>query len=132
MDEKIATLNVSQKKKEELQWVQDHIQGMADGTLTSFPKPIFIGEPKKWEVFSLWGFFFHWLTYLIRGMWRKSLVIFGIMLFFNSIAISLLANGIMFGLVLQYGCLLYLGWVCGVSYKWDCYRKYVKKEVFWW
>lgn len=132
MDETIATLTVSQKKKEELQWVQDHIQDVSSGTLTSFPKVTFNGEPKKWEIFSLWGFFFQWIAYLVRGMWRKSLVLLGAGILLNTIALLLVEQGVTAGLILYYGVFLYFGWLCGVSYKWDCYRKFVKKEVFWW
>ena len=80
--------------------------------------------------FSILGFFFNWIYYLIKGMWKKALVILGAYIFLNipllifiSIYPPLALLGWLFGLVFS----IYVG----LAAPGDYYRHVVLKEDFW-
>lgn len=89
----------------------------------------------RFEVMSLWAFFFGIIPYLIRGMWKKALLLVLVYFVIIGIFVSLMtiAPGSADSIagVSQLFCILYQAYIA-FWYKEDCYRKYVDKEDFWW
>ena len=83
-----------------------------------------------WTVFSVVAFFFMWIPYMIRGMWKKGLVFLGIqilaivisMIFYPSSAVNSAMNIVV----------LCLNILAATSYFNDLWRKYAQGQDFWW
>lgn len=79
------------------------------------------------KVFNVWAFLFGVFYYLIKGMWKKALSLFGASLVLITILALLGANDQLL-LLFQF---FIAGIVGGFAY-YDLYRKLVLKEDFWW
>jgi hypothetical protein len=79
----------------------------------------------KTKLFSLRAFFFTFLTYLVQGMWKKGLTLFGIGIGLFIVLIILHLDKLLLPVNLVYAC-----WV-GMMAKYDYYRYKVLKEDFW-
>lgn len=87
--------------------------------------PKFDPKIQIFDYISWFAFFFTFLYYLVKGMWKKALVLFGgyivCCLFLSIVASSLLT---LFGLVYAV--------YCALNAPYDLYRLKIKNEDFWW
>jgi hypothetical protein len=113
----IEALNISSKLKSKLYIVHDIYLG--SGIL--FPKI------KKWysKLFNIPAFFFPVICYMIKGMWRKSIIFLCMHLIISTI-IFCLYNGRFSGLSVL-PCVL-----ASLFIYIDIYRKEILKQKFWW
>ena len=82
------------------------------------------------KIMSFWAFLFGPLAYLARGMWKKAILIMLVGFCFGCVGVvigemfdsSTVSNliGCVFGAYLAY------------SFKNDCFRRFARKEDFWW
>lgn len=81
--------------------------------------------------FSVLAFFFTWIYYLIKGMWKKALVIIA-----AGFAVGIV-SAILFMIFFPLGCLVYIAGILGLlvyvalAAPGDYYRQVVNQEDFW-
>lgn len=125
----IDNLAVSNKVKEKLRLVHENLHGIKWGFPEYRPKEN--TAPNRmaltWKLFSVWAFLFAILYYLVKGMWRKGLVLLGL-----NIVLGLLFAFVTEDPALVQVSALIISVICSQSAYSDLYRKLVKKEVFWW
>lgn len=142
MLEAIKSLNVSNKKKAELQWIHDNAEYVAslhvDKNMWANRKvSMKYSSSERFKLnmkaLSFWPFLFSTLIYLFKGMWKKflSLTLLSILCFVIAVVLAgagFVTAGQYFNFVSQVLIVI----ICVNSYKWDSYRKLVLKEDFWW
>lgn len=82
-----------------------------------------------WTTYSVVAFFFMWIPYMIRGMWKKGLVLLCISILatvINILFYTPMVNVLMNLVVLS------LNLLAGASYLNDLWRKYAQGQDFWW
>lgn len=125
----INNLAVSDKLKEKLRLVHENLRGTKLGFPDIRPKDDTPANRMAltWKVFNCFAFFFNILYYLVKGMWRKALVLFVI-----NIVIMLTVALVTEDPGLTQISSLVICAVCAQCAYYDLYRKLVKNEVFWW
>ncbi len=127
VEEKINSLDVSEKWKDKFKAISEA------GPIGDIPKPKFENEARYKELpfftkYNLWGFFFTWLYYLLKGMPKKGISIFLLAVFLQVLAENLHAGQTFFAIL---SILLPAG-VGFAHSNIDYYRTKVLKEDFWW
>lgn len=91
----------------------------------------------NWIILSVWAFLFWAIPYFIRGMWKKALLVM-IAYFVITIALALIVASVSNPITAEANVSTLTGYMWlffsvyfGLSYKSDCYRKFVLKENFW-
>ncbi len=119
---KIDALNASRGLKNKLHLVQDYIKDR------SFNIPLYSLEGlSKLKTWNWWAFVFGIFYYLVKGMWRKAIVFFAIIVNIEAI-LSIVTISDKFYFLIQIMCFAILA----ISAYYDIYRKEVLKETFWW
>lgn len=119
---KIEALNVSASLKRKLHIVQDKIKEPIAG-IPDYDLP-FTG---KLKVYNWWAFFFGIFYYLLKGMWKKAIIIFAAAFILMGLTTAFnFSDALFFGLQVGFCTLL------AISANYDIYRKEVLKEDFWW
>ncbi|MCF0254440.1 MAG: hypothetical protein HUK26_08925 [Duodenibacillus sp.] len=118
--------------RRDMLWIAESMQG----PLT--PMPGTGRAAAAWGMFSVWALLFGPLPWFLRRLWKKGLVVLAIAAAGEALewlAVQPLIDGQGPGAALGWA-LRAAGW--GVTvwlaflFKWDCWRRYVAKEDFWW
>ena len=86
------------------------------------------------KVVSFWALFFFAVPYLIRGMWKKAIVL-ALILFFGQLAFAFaisfgVLDSSLGGMLMQFFCIGMCAYASG-NYYYDSFRKYARNENFW-
>lgn len=81
--------------------------------------------------FCVLAFLFNWIYYLIKGMWKKALVIIAAGVAIGIITSILAAISLGLGLLVQFVAIVGLMVYVGLAAPGDYYRHVVLKEDFW-
>lgn len=125
-DVDIDTLPVSETFRKRFHLIKENYKGKRFGL--PYYEKLSLRERRKLD--NWWAFFFSIIYYLIKGMWRKAIVLFAIQLvlvlfvsFLVPFAYQELSFKIVCAIVPIIAC-------CNANY--DLYRKYVLKQTYWW
>jgi hypothetical protein len=128
---RIEALDISASLKTKLHLVHDTF--VSAGIFA----PKYKREEKGWKaktfnykMFNWLAFFFSWIYYLVKGLWRKAVVLLGIFIVFQIIVYIIIPIEKQFEISLFGGVIC--GHLAGVWAYYDIYRKDILDETFWW
>lgn len=124
--EKIEALDVSQAWKEKFKAIAETGPKFG-GAAPTFEDQVKYKALPFWTKFSIWGMIFGIFFYLFKGMWKKGLSVFGIVM-----ALSVLADAFPDNKILAMGSYIIPMVIFFVQGNTDYYRKAVLGEDFWW
>ena len=122
----IDALPISEGLKKKLHFVHDNLKGIKFGC----PYYGKISFSENLSQFNIFAFLFTVFYYLVKGMWRKALVLLLIHIVLQVLVTLILPwqyQGL--GSLL---CVMAIASIAASSAYCDLYRKYVLKQEFWW
>lgn len=126
---KIDTLKMSDSMKKNMRFIHTHYTGMKYG----FPTYDVKGFKINWNTWSFFAFLFGPLYYLVKGMWRKAILILllSILTFISLPIVEHYANIKLPEIIWSLIGILWYVYSSYNAYR-DIYRKEILGEKFWW
>lgn len=128
----IDALDMTPSLKAKMRLVHDHV----NGTTLGMPKYDLKGT-KVWSTFNIFAFLFSAVYYIVKGMWKKALILIAIVFVLDFIGgfiigFAYTSSGLILpGIIGSIGTIL-VPIISMQSAYYDIYRSRVLKQDFWW